>query len=146
MNINYQLADMTGLKELLKVFADAFDEYDTYQTAVPADSYLQSLIDSDAFIAVTATVDDEVVGGLAAYVLRKFEQERSEIYIYDLAVLERYRRQGIATGSINYLREIARDQGAWVIYVQADAGDDPAIKLYESLGTREDVHHFDIIP
>jgi aminoglycoside 3-N-acetyltransferase I len=30
------------------------------------------------------------------------------------------------------------------MYVQADRGDQPAIRLYESLGTREDVHHFDI--
>ena len=83
---------------------------------------------------------------MAAYVLQKFEQQRSEIYIYDLAVDEPYRRQGIATGLINKLREIARERGAWVIYVQADYGDDPAIKLYESLGTREDVLHFDIAP
>lgn len=27
-----------------------------------------------------------MVGGLAAYVLPKFEQERSEVYIYDLAI------------------------------------------------------------
>jgi aminoglycoside 3-N-acetyltransferase I len=33
-----------------------------------------------------------------------------------------------------------------VIYVQADHGDAPAISLYESLGTREDVLHFDISP
>ena len=87
-----------------------------------------------------------MVGGLAAYVLRKFEQERSEIYIYDLAVDEAYRRRGIATALINELRGIARGIGAWVIYVQADHGDDPAIKLYESLGVREDVLHFDIEP
>ena len=78
--------------------------------------------------------------------LKKFEQERSEIYIYDLAVLEAYRRQGVATGLIDKLREIAREIGAYVIFVQADHGDDPAIKLYEGLGTREDVLHFDIIP
>ena len=42
------------------------------------------------------------------------------------------------------LGEIARARGAWVMYVQADRGDQPAIRLYESLGTREDVHHFDI--
>jgi aminoglycoside 3-N-acetyltransferase I len=30
-----------------------------------------------------------------------------------------------------------------VIYVQADQGDEPAIRLYSSLGTREDVLHFD---
>ena len=95
---------------------------------------------------MTAIVDGRVVGGLAAYVLKKFEQERSEIYIYDLAVLEKFRRLGIATGSISKLREIARDVGSYVIFVQADPGDDPAIKLYESLGTREDVYHFDISP
>ena len=33
-----------------------------------------------------------------------------------------------------------------MIYVQADYGDDPAIALYDKLGTREDVMHFDIPP
>jgi aminoglycoside 3-N-acetyltransferase I len=31
-----------------------------------------------------------------------------------------------------------------VIFVQADHGDDPAIALYERLGVREEVLHFDI--
>ena len=57
---------------------------------------------------------------------------------------EPYRRQGIATKLIEHLRDIARDRGAWVIYVQADYGDDPAIQLYTKLGVREDVMHFDI--
>jgi aminoglycoside 3-N-acetyltransferase I len=84
------------------------------------------------------------VAGLVAYVLEKFEQERTEIYIYDLAVAERVRRRGIATALIRALQAIAKVRGAWVIYVQADYGDDPAIRLYESLGQREDVMHFDI--
>jgi aminoglycoside 3-N-acetyltransferase I len=32
------------------------------------------------------------------------------------------------------------------MFVQADRGDAPAIALYESLGTREEVLHFDIAP
>ncbi len=145
--VTFERADLRRLKELLKVFADVFEEPETYQGAVPTDQYLSSLLKSDTFIPLVAIVGDKVVGGLAAYVLKKFEQERSEIYIYDLAVREEFRRRRIATGLINKLREIAREMGdVWVIYVQADAGDEPAIKLYESLGTREDVHHFDIIP
>lgn len=31
-----------------------------------------------------------------------------------------------------------------MIYVQADRGDDPAIALYDKLGAREGVLHFDI--
>lgn len=139
-------ADIRTLRDLLAVFANAFQDSETYQSAVPSDEYLNKLIDRDDFIPLVALADGKVVGGLAAYVLRKFEQERSEIYIYDLAVLEAYRRRGVATALINRLREIAREIGAYVIYVQADRGDDPAIKLYESFGTRENVLHFDIGP
>ena len=87
-----------------------------------------------------------MIGGLTAYVLEKLEQERSEIYIYDLAVAAHRRRRGVATALISELRTIATPLGAWVVYVQADHGDDPAISLYSKLGTREDVLHFDIRP
>ena len=144
--VSYKRANLQELKSLLVVFGDAFEEPDTYQGAVPSDAYLDSLLQDGTFIPLVALLEGRVAGGLAAYVLKKFEQERTEIYIYDLAVCEKYRRRGIATGLINKLCEIAREIGAWVIYVQADHGDDPAIKLYESLGTREDVLHFDIEP
>lgn len=85
-----------------------------------------------------------VVGGLAAYVLDKFEQARKEIYIYDLAVSEAHRRLGIATALIHSLKRIGKERGANVIFVQADYGDDLAITLYTKLGKREDVLHFDI--
>jgi aminoglycoside 3-N-acetyltransferase I len=81
---------------------------------------------------------------LAAYLLRKFEQERREAYIYDLAVAEGARRRGIATGLIEALKPVARAAGAHVIFVQADREDDPAIALYARLGRREEVFHFDI--
>lgn len=138
-------ADLAELRKLNEVFACEFDDTNAYASKVPSDEYLEKLLASPDFIPLVAVVDDEVVGGLAAYVLHKFEQERSEIYIYDLAVAGEFRRQGVATGLINRLREIAKEIGAWVIYVQADVGDEPAIKLYESLGIREDVHHFDIV-
>jgi hypothetical protein len=35
-------------------------------------------------------------------------------------------------------------RGAYVIFVQADVADAPAIALYTKLGAREDVLHFDI--
>jgi aminoglycoside 3-N-acetyltransferase I len=85
-----------------------------------------------------------VAGGLVAYEFDKLERMRREIYIYDLAVDEAHRRQGIATGLIEHLCVIAAERGAWVVYVQADHGDGPAIALYEKLGVREDVLHFDI--
>lgn len=45
---------------------------------------------------------------------------------------------------IQELKKIAAARGAYVIFVQADIGDAPAIALYTKLGVREDVVHFDI--
>jgi aminoglycoside 3-N-acetyltransferase I len=136
--------DIELMHELLTVFGDAFDEADTYGAARPGPAYLERLLAGDTFIAVVALVDGAVVGGLAGYELRKFERERSEIFIYDLAVAAAHRRRGIATALLLETKRIAASRGAWVVFIQADADDEPALALYEKLGTREDAAHFDI--
>jgi aminoglycoside 3-N-acetyltransferase I len=137
-------ADASLLRALNTVFGRAFGEPRTYGAEPPTDEYLRALLGKEHVIALVGLVVDEVVGGLVAYELDKFERARREIYIYDLAVAEPHRRQGIATALIERLRGIAAERGAWVVYVQADHGDEPAIALYEKLGTREEVLHFDI--
>jgi aminoglycoside 3-N-acetyltransferase I len=136
--------DVALMDGLLTMFGEAFGEPENYGRARPGAGYLRRLLGSDSFIAIAALQDDRVIGGLAAYELHKFEQERSEIYIYDLAVAAACRRQGVATALIEKLKEIGRARGAYVIFVQADYVDPPAIALYTKLGTREDVLHFDI--
>jgi aminoglycoside 3-N-acetyltransferase I len=129
---------------MVGLFGEAFDERDTYDGARPGADYLRRLLARDHFIAIAAFDGVALVGGIAAYLLDKFERERSEIYIYDLAVASSHRRRGIATAMIRALQAIAAERGAHVIFVQADLGDDPAIALYASLGIREEVLHFDI--
>jgi aminoglycoside 3-N-acetyltransferase I len=137
-------ADVPLLRALSGVFGTAFEDAVAYGSNVPDDAYLSRLLGKEHFIAVVATADGAVVGGLAAYQLDKFEQDRREIYIYDLAVLEEHRRRGVATGLITELKRIAAERDVYVIFVQADLEDAPAIALYESLGTKETAHHFDI--
>ena len=145
LSVHHLTPDDVGLMEgLLTVFGEAFNEVDTYGSKRPPAEYLKLLLGGDSFIALAALKGNQVVGGLAAYELKKFEQQRSEIYIYDLAVSEGHRRQGIATALIKELKAIAASRGAYVIFVQADIGDEPAIALYTKLGIREDVLHFDI--
>lgn len=139
-------SDIGVFRAMMACFAGAFEDADSYLGKPPSDAYLRKLLDRDHFIALAALDGGDVVGGLAGYELEKFEQARSEIYIYDLAVDAAHRRQGIATALIDRLRAIATQRGAWVIFVQADHGDDPAIALYSKMGRREDVLHFDIDP
>ncbi len=116
--------DVGLMKTMLTTFGEAFDDMDVYSKHQPRDEYLRRLLGGDSFIAIAAVKGSDVVGGIAAYELRKFEQERSEIYIYDLAVSAAHRREGIATALIE---------------------DEPAIALYTKLGVSEDILHFDIL-
>lgn len=140
------IEDVGAMRSMLEMFGAAFGDPLTYNSAQPDDAYLAGLLGSENFIAIAAIEAGVVVGGLAGYVLPKFEQRRAEFYIYDLAVAEAHRRQGAATALIQELRRVARVRGIHVIFVQADHGDDPAIALYAKLGTREEVLHFDIAP
>ena len=128
----------------MRVFADAFDEEATFLSAPPSDSYLAKLLSNSQFVMLAARIDDTVVGALAAYELVKYEQERSEFYLYDLAVAPPFRRRGVARALVEAMKPIARSAGAWVIFVQADRDDEPAVALYRSMGIEEEPFHFDI--
>ena len=136
-----QIAEM---REALRVFADSFEEEENFFSAPPGDAYLRRLLSDGRFVLLAAKSDGKMVGALSAYELMKYEQERSEFYIYDLAVAKPFRRRGIARSLIEALKPIARDAGAWVIFVQADREDEPAVALYRSMGVEEQPLHFDL--
>lgn len=138
--------DTSLVKKLLTVFGGAFEDSATYLKNIPPESYLETILGKSHVIALVARFEDVVVGGIVAYELDKLEQARREIYIYDLAVSETHRRKGVATGLIRELQRIAKKRNAYVIYAEADEGDNAATRLYESLGTKESVYHFDIPP
>ena len=78
------------------LFGQVFGDAQAYCHHRPRPEYLQRLLSRDTFVAL-ATVDTatgEPVGALVAYELTKFEQERSEFYIYDLAVAAPHPRRG----------------------------------------------------
>lgn len=138
--------DVAAARALNAMFAEAFEDPASYAGAPPGDGYLGQVLAKPHVIVLVAEVDGAVVGGIVAYELDKLEQARREIYLYDLATAKPHRRQGVATALIGTLRAIARERGAWVVYVQADPEDDPAVALYSKLGRREDVLHFDMTP
>ena len=131
------------------VFAHSFDEPETYAANPPGDTEALAWLDTATNVAILARREGEAIGAMAGYILPKFEQARAELYIYDLAVLEAHRRHGAATVMIEEARRLARQAGAWTVFVQADttAEDAPAQALYRRLASREiTALHFDIEP
>jgi aminoglycoside 3-N-acetyltransferase I len=137
-------SDIAGLRALNQLYADAFEDSANYTTLPPSDNYAQELLADDRTILLVAEAGGQVIGGLTAYVLPKPEQERSEIYVYDLAVASQHRRCGVATQLLGELQVIGKLYRCWCIYVQADYGDEPAIALYTKLGSGQAVLHFDL--
>ncbi|WP_447953626.1 AAC(3)-I family aminoglycoside N-acetyltransferase [Sphingopyxis chilensis] len=138
--------DIAAMRDLNALYADAFEDAETYRRETPDDAWPARQLGKDAVILLVAETGGRIVGGLTAYELPKLEAARSEIYLYDLAVAPHFRRCGIATMLIDELQHIAADTGAWAVFVQADYADPPAIALYTKLGVREEVLHFDLPP
>lgn len=136
--------DIDALRAINAMFGDAFDAPDVYGAAPPEAGYLSDLLANPGFVALAAFIKDQPIGALAAYELRKFEQARSEFFIYDLAVLAGYRRRGVATALIEALKPIAASRGGYVLIIQTETDNAPAIKLYDRLGIREEALSFDI--
>jgi aminoglycoside 3-N-acetyltransferase I len=130
--------DLTFMRSLNVLFGEVFDDAENYQNNLPHDDYLYRFLANENNIVLVALSDGKVVSGIAAYVLDKFEQERREVYIYDLAVANEHHRKGIGRGLIEELKNVARKSGAYVVFVQADEGD-AAIKFYESLSPSENL-------
>lgn len=130
--------DLALMRSLNVLFSEVFEDPESYQSNVPSDDYLQRFLASENTIVLAAEADGIVIGGLVAYILDKFEQERREVYLYDLAVATDHHRKGIGRRLIDELKTAAHEAGAYVVFVQADEGDE-AIKFYESLAPSENL-------
>ena len=137
--------DVPLMRELLALFGRAFDDVESYSAHQPDDGYLEKLLNSETFIAITALREGRRSAGLRG-TFSLSSNRPVGVLIYDLAVDEPYRREGVATAIVEKLKEIAASRGIYAIFVQADLDDEPAIALYTALGNREDVLHFDIAP
>jgi aminoglycoside 3-N-acetyltransferase I len=138
--------EVAAVRALNRLYAEAFDDPERYAGAPPADAWLAALLARPEVVALVAEADGAVVGGATAYVLHKLERATAELYLYDIAVAERWRRKGLATRLIRTLHGLAADIGVSTVYVQAEPEDEPAVALYTRLGTRADVFHFDLLP
>ena len=99
-----------------------------------SDAYLTRLLDRDDFWALAAFVDGQMVGGLTAHTLPLTRAEVSEVFIYDIAVVPDWQRQGVGRQLMSTLRSQAAAAGISVMFVPADNEDTHALGFYEALG------------
>ncbi|MEU6549880.1 GNAT family N-acetyltransferase [Streptomyces sp. NPDC046915] len=62
----------------------------------------------------------------------------SEMFLYELAVAERYRRRGIGRALVGRLAALGRELGCYGMWVLVDTGNDVALAAYRSAGGKGD--------
>lgn len=142
-------ADRTLARRTFATIADVFGTAPTGHPP-PGDAYLDALLarpDFWAFAALApahaAAADDDiaddlsahaVVGGLTAHALPMTSAERSELFIFDLAVRPEWQRRGVGRALMAAARAGAAAAGLTVAFVPAEDEDAHALAFYAAVG------------
>ena len=125
--------DAAVASTLFRTIAGVFEEG---AECLPA-SYVESILRNPSFWAIGAFAGDEILGGLTAHTLSMTRSASREVFLYDIAVREGWRRRGIGRRLLVFLREAAAAEGIDVMFVPADNEDLPALDFYRALGGAE---------
>jgi ribosomal protein S18 acetylase RimI-like enzyme len=78
--------------------------------------------------------DGRAVGFLRGTELDQVKTTRHQFFLYEIAVLEGFRRRGIAGGLIAWLLRYARERSFEEVFVFTDPANRAAVALYRSTG------------
>lgn len=81
-------------------------------------------------------IDDQPVGFLTAHRLQRFDRRQAEVLLYEVGVLEPFRRKGVAKALIAELKTWTKKINADEIWVLTEQSNLPAVALYQSAGAQ----------
>lgn len=144
MNVEIQKLtkkDTDGFSELIKVFKETF-ELENFSSAT--NIHLQRLLKKKSFLVFIAKLDQNIIGGLTAHVLERYDLEMPSAYIYDIAVLSKYQRKGIGKLLIEKLNNYCEKKGFSEVFVQAETDDQQAVNFYRTISNMNELQatHF----
>jgi aminoglycoside 3-N-acetyltransferase I len=127
--------DVSTFKLLIHLFNVVFEED---ESAMSSDVNLFKLLSNNHFVAMAAFYQDELAGGLTAYELPMYSSDKSEIFVYDLAVKPEYQRRGIGKRLIQHLKEYCFENGIDEFFVLAHEEDIHAVEFYRATGGKSE--------
>lgn len=122
-------------RRALAAFTMMHDVFDEDPAPLSLD-YVTRLLRDDSFWAIAAFEDDEPIGCITAHEMAMTRHERTELFIYDLAVRVDRQRRGIGRRVVERLLADADDRRIGVVFVPADDDDAHALAFYERIGGR----------
>jgi len=144
MELEIKKLDARNIDEFVSLISLFEDVFEMKNFSIPDNKHLLNILQKKDFMAFVAIKENQIIGGLTAYTLDQYYSKKPLAYIYDLAVLTKYQRQGVGKMLIAAINNYCAAQGYEEVFVQADKVDDYAIDFYRktSITAEEDVIHF----
>jgi aminoglycoside 3-N-acetyltransferase I len=111
---------------------------DVANPVIPSDEYINILLLKDDFHIVVALQNETLIGGLTGYELEMYKEEINEMFLYEIAVMPDYRKNGVAKALIECLKKLCVTKGIKEMYVGTSVNNTVAMKLYKSTGGQAD--------
>jgi ribosomal protein S18 acetylase RimI-like enzyme len=92
------------------------------------------LLSDGRTVYLVAFEDREPIGYVFAHELRRRHGDPSDLFVYDLEVIEPAHRRGIATALVHELEQICHGRGIRTGFALTNASNDSAMSFYRSLG------------
>ena len=113
------------------------------KSKTPSELYLTKLLEKNDFIVLVAFYEKDLIGGLTAYELPLCSAEKSEIFIYDIAIKNEFQRKGVGKKLLSFLKDYCKQNDISIFFVEAHEEDVHAVDFYHSTGgNAEKVVHF----
>jgi aminoglycoside 3-N-acetyltransferase I len=143
VRIEIQKLGSYQIDEFIKLI-DVFEEvFEMQHFEAPGIKHLEELLQKDDFYVFVAVSEGTIVGGLTAYSLTQYYSEAPLVYVYDVAVSEKYQRKGVGKKLMRGINDYCKEMGVEEVFVQAEDADEHALDFYRSTGAQSlKVTHF----
>jgi aminoglycoside 3-N-acetyltransferase I len=107
-----------------------------FKHAYPNVDHLRRFLVNEDHYFYVAEVDGELAGFLLAYKMQRCDGARAMMFLYEIEVLSRHRRQGIGRALVEAVKAECERQGVLKMFVFTEESNEPAQRLYLSSGGR----------
>lgn len=96
--------------------------------------YMRRFLSNDSNYFLVAFEKEKPVGFILGYRLERVDTLQPMMFLYEIEVLEPYRKKGIAKAFVNEFHKICKEHNYLKMFVITNESNLPAMRLYQSTG------------
>ncbi|MCD9187659.1 MAG: GNAT family N-acetyltransferase [Pyrinomonadaceae bacterium] len=117
------LTEIALARELIEMFGFEDESGNRQFSSV---EYTRRMLERADFHVIVALHNGKLVGSLTGYEMKMFKSETTEMFLYEIEVVESHRQKGIGKALIEFLKQICREKEIVQIFVGTEKDNFPA--------------------